>query len=250
MKKSSHIGSLARWFLVTAIAAVFILLLAGPYSGSALQPTFETVNKVESSTSVAYIYSQDEQTGSDFSNLLVNDGYKVDLIPLPNQPGLRAYIPIVMASNGSAQVPVSAPAAANMVDLSKYDLIIIAHDTAESWAEQKLLADEIVASGKNVVAIGAGGAEFYLNFVQPDQGPASTQKANSVIASDVGASRPFYTETHAVDLDEKDTVQVLKQMGDALALSIEANRACRPFAGKRSLSSGFRSKAVHALGLC
>jgi len=194
------------------------LLLAGP-GVSVAEPGTDTPP-----IRTAYVFAFDENTGRDYRDLLVRDGY--DLIPvmLPVAYDQSIYLPLQVGS-GAAQIQTfSRPLSVGATGLEGYDLYIIAHDTEGLWESHELTMRTIQESGKPVVAIGRGGREF---LAAADVFPAhltSDETGDMLVVTDKSQSRPFYEKPHLVELDKHDRVQVLERSG----LTVAAHAPAQP----------------------
>lgn len=193
-----------------------ILLLAGP-DVSVAEPVTDAPP-----IRTAYVFAFDKDTGRDYRDLLVRDGYDLVAVMLPMAFGQSIYLPMQVGAGTARIQTFSRPLSVGAAGLGGYDLYIIADDTEGLWESHALTMQTIQKSGKPVMAIGRGGREF---LAAADVFPAhltSDETGDMLVVTDKSQSRPFYEKPHLVELDKLDQVQVLERSGLIVAAQAHA----------------------------
>ena len=104
-----------------------ILLLAGP-DVSVAEPVADAPP-----IRTAYVFAFDEDTGRDYRDLLVRDGYDLVAVMLPMAYGQSIYLPMQVGAGTARIQTFSRPLSVGAAGLEGYDLYIIADDTEGLW---------------------------------------------------------------------------------------------------------------------
>jgi len=161
-----------------------------------------------------FLYSSDAGGAEAFAELLDGQGFSVQPFQIAGPALHQLWLPLALSgggegasdsappgslSDGRARAPL--PRAAELPNLSNFDLIIVGADTGlgAAWSTEPEMVDAIRDSGLPVAGLGRGGHAFFGKLTLDIGYPhGEAAEAATVQVADFGDSQPYYTTPNPI----------------------------------------------------